>query len=770
MKSVISSWTLQHRWLVLGLCLVMLTSMTAGLKHLRFSVDYEYFFGADNPELMAYNRLKETYTDTDNLVFIVIPKDSTVFHRQPLALIEELTEKAWLLPFANRVDSISNYQHTEATGDDLQVEYLAENAEHLSEEQLERVQRVALTEPNLLDFLQAKNGETTAVIATFNLPNESPEEIVSLVSEAKVLIADLEARYPDIKIKPIGLTMLSYTYGQASRQDIATLTPAMFGLIILLVALLTRSVWSTLLSFSVITATILASLGIFSWLRIPLTTVTAVAPTIMMAIVVAHVVHIIEGFYQEWQVGTNKTAALRKTIEINLTPIFVTSVTTLIGFLSMNFNDVPPYRDLGNLIAISVVVAFILSLFFLPALLSLLPVRPRKSTITQNQFEKLGQWVLGKRTPILLSATAFIAICISLIPQNTMNEKYVEQFDESFEFRRDSDYFTDKISGIYSAEYSIVSPDKTENSITNPAMLRTVDAFTQWLRQQPETRHVLSITDTFKRLNMNMHGDDPSWYTLPDNQALASQYLLLYELSLPYGLDLNNQLNMEKTSTRVVVRFDDLDSSALMELEQRIEQWWLTHAPEYDVTGASTTLMFTHIVERAVNSMVFGTLAAFVLISGVMIMALRSWKLGLLSLIPNILPIVMGLGVWAMINGEIGMSFAVVVVLTLGIIVDDTVHFLSKFQHARKTLKLDDEAAIRYSFKTVGVAITTTTLALSSGFIVLSQSGFARNADMGLMAAITIFIALVVDLFVLPALLVNKNKPAPFTTQELSYE
>jgi len=168
--------------------------------------------------------------------------------------------------------------------------------------------------------------------------------------------------------------------------------------------------------------------------------------------------------------------------------------------------------------------------------------------------------------------------------------------------------------------------------------------------------------------------------------------------------------------------------------------------------------------------MIFGTLAAFVLISGVMVVALRSWKLGLLSLIPNILPIVMGLGVWAIIDGEIGMSFAIVVVLTLGIIVDDTVHFLSKFQHARKSLLLDDEAAIRYSFNTVGVAITTTTLALSAGFIVLSQSGFARNADMGLMAAITIFLALIVDLFVLPALLVKKTKPTPFSIQELPNE
>ena len=760
-------WVLQHRTLVIVLTLLLVAAMASGIPRLRFSIDYEYFFGPDNPELQAYEKIKAAYTDTDNLVFIVAPKHGDVFSVETLTVVEKLTEKAWMLPFVNRVDSITNFQYTYADnqGEDLVVESLVENAEHLDVDAIKRVRQVALTEPSLTDFIQASDGSATSVIATFNLPNKSPQEIADLVAVAKTTIGALHAEYPNVEIKPIGLTMLSYTYGQASRQDIKQLTPLMFLLVLLLVALLTRSIWGTVLSMIVIVMTDLAAFGMFGWLNIPITTVTAVAPTIIMAIVVAHCVHLIETFMQQWQEGRTKKEALTLAIEMNLVPIFITSLTTLIGFLAMNFNDVPPYRDLGNLVAVAVVVAFVLSLSLLPVCLSLLPTRQRKIQSHHSWLGKMGGWVVEHRISVMLSSAVIFVGAVWLVPQNTLNEKFVEQFDERFEFRRNSDFYTDNISGIYSIEYSIQAPGEGELKAASPKALAQVDQFVKWLRNQPEIRHVYSITDTFKRLNRNMHNDADKWYQLPADPQLAAQYLLLYEMSLPFGLDVNNQLTLNKDATRVQVRFDDMPSSEMLRMENRIMDWWQQHAPDYNVTGASTTTMFTHIVKRAVDSMVSGTLLAFVLISVVMIISLRSFKLGLLSLVPNIAPIIIGLGAWAILDGEIGMSFAVVVVLTLGIIVDDTVHFLSKYQFARTRLKLDPKAAIQQTFSTVGVALCITSLALVGGFGVLSLSGFARNSDMGLMAAMTVGIALLVDLLLLPALLMAVEKRSPEKTE-----
>jgi len=753
MTTRIAEWLIGHRWWVTVFSLSLIALLAMGAKRLSFSIDYEYFFDKGNPELNAYEGLKSQYTDTDNLVFVVEPKTGNVFNRDVLTVVEKITELAWQLPYANRVDSITNFQHTYAEGDDLIVESLAEDVSTLSIDDIAEIKRVALTEPVLLNQFQAADGNSTAVFTTFNLLNESPQEIRDIVTQAKIIISELHAEFPNINIRPIGLTMLSYTYGQASKQDITQLTPLMFIFILLLVAILTRSVWGTMMTMLIIVLVNLASFGAFGWMGIPITTVTAVAPTIIMAIVVAHAVHVIETYSQEWVRIGDKYQALVNSIVLNSPPIFITSLTTLIGFLAMNFNDVPPYRDLGNLIAISVILAFVLCLGFLPAVLSFLPVKQRSNNRFSGWLEGLGVWVVGHRKVILgVSSLLFVASTI-FIPEIALNEKFVEQFDERFEFRRDSDFFTENISGVYSIEYGITPLPKAENSISRPQTLAKVDEFVGWLRQQAEIRHVFSITDTFKRLNKNLHEDQEAWYRLPEDSELSAQYLLLYQLSLPYGLDLNNQLTLKKDGTRVVVRFDDLNSEELILMEQRIAQWWQINGLDYQVTGASTTLMFTHIVERAVTSMISGTLVAFVFITLVMMVALRSVKLGLISMIPNVVPIIIGLGAWYFLEGQVGMSFAVVVVLTLGIIVDDTVHFLSKYRHSRETLGLAPTMAIRHTFKTVGVALCITTFALVAGFLVLSLSGFARNSDMGLMAAITISIALLVDLFLLPALL-----------------
>lgn len=477
MKHRMANWVVHHPWIVILLSSLLVLACVQGLNKLRFSINYEYFFGADNPQLQAYNKMKETYTDTDNLVFIVVPKSGTVFQKNVLSAVEDLTEQAWQLPYANRVDSISNYQHTEASEDELVVENLFEDGPHLNQDKIDFIQGIALSEPLLLDFLQARNQHATAVAATFNLPNESPKEITELVNVAKNIIEQLQVKHPDVNIYPIGLTMLSYTYGEASRADIKILTPLMLLVVMLLVALLTRSVWSTFLSFSLITTTVICALGLFAMTGKPLTTITAIAPTIIMALVMAHLVHIVETFYQHWQIPLNKKQALVRSLEMNTKPIFITSITTLVGFLSMNFNDVPPYRDLGNLVAMAVVLAFVFCLFTLPAALSLLPVKARKARLYQNSFMRLSHWVGANRFSILLVSAGLLAFSLFLIPKNVLNEKYVEQFDERFEFRRNSDYFSENISGIYSIEYSINALSNEENAIADPHMLQTLEEF-----------------------------------------------------------------------------------------------------------------------------------------------------------------------------------------------------------------------------------------------------------------------------------------------------
>jgi len=285
-----------------------------------------------------------------------------------------------------------------------------------------------------------------------------------------------------------------------------------------------------------------------------------------------------------------------------------------------------------------------------------------------------------------------------------------------------------------------------------------VDQFADWYRQQPEAIHINSFTDTMKRLNKNMHGDKQSWYRLPDERNLAAQYLLLYEMSLPYGLDLNNQINVDKSATRFSVTIEELSVNQTLDLENRAQGWLKANTPAIQSDGAGSTVMFAHIGQRNIKSMLTGTTLALVLISLILVIALRSIKIGLISLIPNLVPAAMGFGIWGAVVGEVGMGLAVVAGMTLGIVVDDTVHFLSKYLRARREKHLDAPAAVRYAFATVGTALWFTSAALIAGFLVLTLSSFRMNSDMGTLTAITIALALAADFLFLPPLLMKLDR------------
>ena len=252
-----------------------------------------------------------------------------------------------------------------------------------------------------------------------------------------------------------------------------------------------------------------------------------------------------------------------------------------------------------------------------------------------------------------------------------------------------------------------------------------------------------------------MHGDDPSWYRLPDASELAAQYLLLYEMSLPYGLDLNNQINIDKSATKLTVTVETLSSNEMLALEARAQGWLLENGlDEMQVAGSSSAIMFSHIGYRNIRAMLVAAVIALILISGLLIFALRSMRFGLISLVPNLAPAGVAFGLWGLFHGEVGLALSIIASVTLGIIVDDTIHFLSKYLRAVREHGYSPEQAVQYAFSNVGVALTFTTIVLAIGFMILALSPFQVNAQMGLMTAITVVLALVIDFLFLPPLLI----------------
>ena len=788
------------RWPILVIAPILIAIAASGVRFLELSSDYRVYFDDDNPQLLAFEALENTYAKGGNVFFAIVSDDGDATSERALDATAWLTEHAWQTPYSTRVDSLTNFQHTTADEDGLLVRDLVDEAVRADPAERARIRAVALAEPALAGRLIARDGAVGGVNVTVHLPGEDEAlEITTVVDFVHGLAGEVRERFPGIEVRLAGVVMFNHAFMDATRSDLKLLVPASFMAMALMLVLLVRSILATMATMLVVAMSVMAAVGLGGWIGLPVTTPTGGAPIIVLTVAIANCVHILVTLRHSMQAGSSRMIADRgpdplpgyagvspatgssrvladggsdpplrrpapgelrrdaivESLRVNLHPVFLASLTTALGFLSMHFSDTPPLRHLGTFVAFGVGAAFVLSVTFLPALLSLLPLRaPPTGHRHDPGMTKLAELVIRHRKRLLWGSVAVVVVLVASIPRNELSEVLLHYFHDRVEFRRDADFITEHLTGLSAVEYSLASGEP--GGITEPAFLSDVAKFAEWYAAQPEALHVSAVTDTFRRLNRSLHGDDPSEYRLPASRELAAQYLLLYELSLPYGLDLNHRIDVDKSATRMTVATKTLSSNEILMLDRRAQAWLADHAPHIARAESSgATLMFAYLGRRNIVSMLIGTTLALVGISLLLIVALRSLRLGLASLVPNLVPGALGFGIWGLVVGEVGLSLSVVTAMTLGIVIDDTVHFLSKYQRARRELGRSPPDAVRTAFRTAGRALLTTSLVLVAGFAVLSFSSFELNAGMGQLTALIIALALLADFFLLPPLLMK---------------
>ena len=750
---------LSARWPVILGTLVWVAIASAGIARLDFSANYRIFFDEDNPQLLALEALENTYGKNENVVFLIVPDDGNATSQTALSAAVWLTEEAWQTPHSRRVDSLANFQHTTADGDDLVVKDLIDPQVLGDAEARARIRAIALSDPRLAGSIMGVHGDVSVVNVTIELPEGDQVTTVAEVAEfARSLASQAEERFEGIDLRVVGTVMINQTFVEASIDSQMIFLPASLLLMALVLGVLTRGLSGVAATGAVMVFSILASIGLGGWAGMPFSPPIAPAPTIVLMIVVANCVHILVSLQQRLRAGDSRNDAIVECLRLNLHPVFLASLTTALGFLSMNFSEVPPYRHLGIFIAFGIGASFVLSVTFLPALLSLMPIRAGSDRrLGGHLLSAMADFALRYRKPLIFGWAAVVVAMVLAIPRNELNDVLVHFFDESVEFRRDTDFMDERLSGNTVLDYSLEAP--TSGGVTDPLFLTDVSNFAEWFREQPSVRNVSVITDTFRQLNQSMHGDAEDAYRIPETRGLAAQYLLLYELSLPLGLDLNNQIDTTRSATRMTVSAETLYSRDLLDLNARAEAWHqenATHIAGINSTGPSA--LFAYIGQRNIQAMLIGTLVVLLAISAILLFALRSPRLGLVSIVPNLLPAVMGFGIWGLTVGQVGLSLSVVAAMTIGIVVDDTVHFLAKYRRARNEYGHGPEQAVHYAFETAGRALFTTTLVLVIGFLIFAFSPFIPTAQVGVLVSMIIGFALIADLSLLPALLTTVDR------------
>ncbi len=761
MKHPWLDYSVQRPWLAIALVLLVTVLFSIGAKNLYFRGDFRIFFSADNPQMQAFERMQAQFNKSDNMLVAVVPKDGDMFSTEVLTVVKKLTDAAWQTPYSLRVDSITNFQHTEAQEDDLLVEDLLLDVADLNDEKISKIKQVVLNEPALVKRLVSEDGLMTAVNITVQLPEKNQnQEVADVYSHVAALTEKLAAEHPSVQFKLAGVIALNNAFTAEAQHDASLLVPMMFVTIVLILALMLRSALAAFAVVVIIILTITSTLGLAGWAGVFLSTATVNVPTLVMTLAVADSVHLIASTQFLMRQGHAKPEAIRQAMLLNAMPVFITSATTAIGFVTLNFSEVPILRDFGNMVAVGVMLAWLLTILLLPSLLALLPISSGHDSKDFSGMDALAEFVIRRPGPILVGTVILTLLGGYLTMQNRINDEAVKYFSQNTEYRQAVDLMEERLGGVSLMDFSIESG--VESGVNEPAFIAAIDAFGDYLQSLPEVKHVSRISDTYKRLNKSMHGDDPAYYRLPESSELAAQYLLMYEMSLPFGLDLSNQLDLDKSATKVGITMQNLGSKEMTAIEAKALGWFQQQYPQYQIEASSTALMFAHIGERNMASMMQSLPLAAVLISGLLMLSLRSWKLGTISLLPNMVPALMGFGVWQLLSGEINLGLSVVAATLNGIIVDDTVHFLAKYQHARQEGR-SAEDAVRYAFHSVGWALVVTTVVLVIGFSVLLLSDFRLNSDMGLLTGIILLIALIVDFLFLPAVLLKLDRK-PYKT------
>lgn len=743
-------WIAAAPWAWVLACGAVTLACASGLGGLRFSTDYQAYFSDDNPELQAQRALDRHFGSRDTVVLAVAAEDGPLFRNDRLAALRDLTEAMAQLPWASGSSSLSNFYTPRADGDEIRAEALIPEG-RFDDATLASLRAEALNEPRVLHGLLGTSGEVTAVVGYFDLPDQDPTAEVAEVNAALRALAEaFEADNPGLRTYRIGSLAFNQAMADAAAYDQRYLFPLAFALMVGLLWLCLRGLQPVFATVVVVLMATGTALGLAGHLGLQLTTASMAAPLIILTLSISDCVHVLASYFKARSEGLDAAASVHGALRVNLLGVSLTTLTTVIGFLSFNTNDSPPFRDLGNLVALGVAAAWVYALVFLPAWL--LITQPAGRRLRTLDLRRLADAVIRHQRTLRWGGAALLLALIAAIPLNRFGDNYVKFFGPEIDFRQDTEFVGQHLMGVQYLEYAV--PAGSEGGVSEPDYQQRLEAFADWLRAQPGVRKVSTLNELSKRIHQVMHGDDPAWYRLPETRELSAQYLLLFELALPSGSDLSHLVNFDRSVTRLTIGLEAMSNEAIRQLDTRAQAWMAQHwPPEMRATGTGVPVLFARIAQRNFESMLLGNLVTFSAVGLVFVLAFASWRIGAISLLPNFAPMLAGFGLWGLLVGEVGMSLAVVVSLTLGIVVDDSIHFLARYSQGRKDLGLTPEQAIRHAYRDVGAALWITTLALTAGFACLALSSFLLTAHLGLLTSVIIVLALAADLIFLPALL-----------------
>ncbi len=747
-----TDFILKFRWYITILIPLITVAFAIQLKHAQFDGSYRIWFSPESKTLQQYDAFKAVFGNDDSII-IVFSDENGIMNKKALNVIDRLTEKLWQTKYIARVDSLTNYQYVHVDKeypDDILIEDFIENIDSLTNKQLKEKLDIALSEDLLVNRIISADGKTTMIVGrltpsageTFGASKKIKESVDQYIKEEK------ESGY---KFYLAGGPVVNQTFSTLAKYDVTTFTPLVILVAMLLLWAIFRSFTGVILTILVVifTFTIVVSLQVIFGYK--LNNFTANMPIFIVAIGIADAMHLYWIYLLARYKGLDNNEAILDTLQKNFLPILLTSLTTAVGFASLGISEIVPIATLGTATASAAILAFILTILFVPAVLAI--INPKIKVKKPKEFEEKSSdfasnyslFIIKYDVKIILASLALFGLIGLGLTELKVDSNAVRYFKENVPFRQTVKVIQEKLTGPMA--YEVVVDSNIRDGIKDPVFMHEVEKFCLAIKEKfPAARHTSSLVDVVKKFNEIVDFKKE----IPNSNELIAQYLLLYSLSLPQGMEINDKMDIDERFLRVSVSMNVVDTSKDLEMIQWIEEWWQNTPYSAQVNGQ--TIMFAHMQSDVTDTLIESILLAITVISLLMLFIFKSIRMIPLFIIPNILPIVLVVGAMGWLGISIDIGVAISGAIILGIAVDDTIHFLLKYKEARlKDYNFHD--SLTYVMQYAGSAIIFTTIVLSCAFMVFTFSDFMLNANFGLVTAIALVIAVLVDLVLLPAIL-----------------
>ncbi|MFZ5994303.1 MAG: efflux RND transporter permease subunit [Thermodesulfobacteriota bacterium] len=743
----IARFILQKRRLLLATLCLLTLFFASMLPRTKMEHSVESFVLKNDPDLVFFEEFKRNFGSDE--FFVLAFKDENIFTNEMLAKIKALTEKLETIEEVRDVISLTDATDIRGEQDNFYVRSLVEKLP-LSPDELNALRRKALLNPLYVNRLISGDGRTTAVIVkTFDRPDDDLYR-TRLLEKADTVINDVFPRnHP--KIYKAGWTVTDNTLSRYMMGDLKTFVPIVLVLIASALYLIFRSLWIMSIATANIIICLIWTMGSFPLVNATINNITTITAPLIMTIGIAVAIHIIDQYREDLPRLPDKDSALISSIRLAILPCFLASFTTVDGFISLSANDIPPIRDFGYVSSLGISFSFLVSIMFIPIMLYLLrrrPInlRPHENTSQTKIIRFFYTLVNNHEKKIIILTLVIMGLSVWGVSRIKVETNLLEYFKKGSDVYQATDFVEKNLGGVTTIEISVKT--KELDGILEPSALKKIDSVEEFLRGQEKIDSVISVADYLKDMNQSFHNEDPAHYRLPASKNLAAQYMLLYSAE-----DIRDYIDPDYKTARISAHFGEHNSRQIRAMIDKTDAFIKPlQGPDLEIRVTGKSLLTANLIEALVNGQIYSLSLAVFLIFGVIFIILRSFSLGFISIIPNTIPLLINLGVMGWLGIPLNTSTAMISTVAIGIAVDDTIHFLTRYKHERRTGK-DNFQAIAITMQSKGSAVISTCMVIVMGFGILVLSNFIPTIQFGCLTAFTMLIALLVELTTLPILL-----------------